>query len=179
MDIDFSDALHVVYLAKLLDDIGESHIIESYIDYGLDYDTIHMISFAVLELLFEVSANKFIDEEEYEMFSLSNMYLVDYYRLATKYGEIKGLKDSNNPYYVEAEEEARMWFNFSYSLGCRIFIHPKSRRPHKTRMEIYISTQEYVDMCGVAIGVAAMFGFFKDKCEEIRKEIEKCEVMAA
>lgn len=169
------EAIHMVYLMKQLQVIGKSDVIGNWtdepiaVDGDIDYDTIYSTSLSAISGIFEYYNDQYNDDKGVETTVLSDKVIVDYYLLAGIYGKRNGLTNKNNPYFQAAEKEASSWFYFSYSLGWRLAGYTDPKKPFKSKLVILMSCDGDVDIIGVAIGVAGMYQFFSEKCDELRE----------
>lgn len=168
-------AIHIVYLVKLLKELGRFDVIEYMEKYTLveqgdtDFDTCYEACFSVIEGLYEHSYSVCNDDKFIETTVLSDKVIVDYYMLAGEYGKRYGFTDENNPYFKSAEKEAASWFYFSYDLGWRLSGYTKPNRPFKSKLVLLTYVDGEVDIIGVAVGIAGMYQFFVEKCDELRE----------
>lgn len=70
-------------------------------------------------------------------------------------------------------------FNFSYSLDWVLKGYTKPVRDYQSRFALIVYEYDYVDICGVAIGLLRMYQFFRDGVERLQKACGKEEVLAA
>jgi len=171
--------IFLVYLVKQLNDIGKLELIESLLDSPiiydkeLDFDIYYDAVFTAIDNIFEYSTRRYYENNCFELTVLSDKVMVDYYILAGEFGKQRGISYKKNPYIIDARREAERHFIFSYSLSYRIHGHIEPKRPFHSRLTIIVYDEGDVDMIGVAIGIAAMYKFFQNKCSELRELLSK------
>ena len=171
--------IFLVYLVKQLNDIGKLELIESLLDSPiiydkeLDFDIYYDAVFTAIDNIFEYSTRRYYENNCFELTVLSDKVMVDYYILAGEFGKQRGISDKENPYIIDAMREAERHFKFSYDLSWLIYGYTEPKRPFHSRLAIIIYDGGDIDMIGVAIGVAAMYKFFQDKCSELRGLLSK------
>ena len=73
----------------------------------------------------------------------------------------------------------RRSFDFSYSLDWVLKGHTEPKRPYQSRFALFIDEYEYVDICGVAIGLLQMYKFFRETVQELKELLSRKEGVAA
>ena len=181
--MNFEEFMNIVYMLKLLYEVDQD-IFSVTVDLrdlhfnpedGYYYDCLYETMIEICENLFE-----YVDGEYYEMRGLnitiySDPIIEEYFRLAGEYGEKNGIAEDKNPFFEEAEEEMRRNFNFSYSLDWVLKGHAKPEREYQSRFALLSYEYDYVDLCGMVIGLLRMCKFFREGVQTLQEMLEQKE----
>ena len=168
----FTEIFNMVYIAKKLHDIGKYELMsESFFDL-LDCDTYYENMYGLIENLFEHYDYRYYERRMVELHILSDKVVVDFYTLAGKYGKRNNILDENNPYIKAAEQEIQRQLNFSYCLDWMVMGHTEPKRPYHSRLALFISQSDYVDLGCVAYRLIELYEWFDDMCAELRNILD-------
>ena len=70
-------------------------------------------------------------------------------------------------------------FNFSYSLTWALKGYAEPKRPYQSRFALFVDEYEYVDICGIAVGLLRIYQFFKESVPEMAELLSRKEECAA
>lgn len=181
----FGTVINLLYLTKLLLDIGKQEIVDSFInsviacDGEIDYDTYYEAGLNSSDEVFELTKRYYNEDKCVSAVIMCDAVITDFYKLAGEYGKQHGIQSADNPYIRAAEQAANRRFSFSYNLYWQLKGCETPKYTNQSKLVLVTYEDDYPDVVGVAIGVAAMYQFFSDKCEELRKLLVTEEAIAA
>lgn len=185
--MNFEEFMNIIYLLKLLYEVepdifretvnlGDLHFAS---DDGYYYDSIYETALEIADSLFAYVRNEYYDRRGINITVFSDPLVEEYFCLAGEYGKANGVSKARNPYFEKADEEMRRSFDFSYSLDWVLKGHTEPKRPYQSRFALFIDEYEYVDICGVAIGLLQMYQFFRETVQELKELLSRKERVAA
>ena len=164
----FNELFNIVYTAKKLYDMGKYSLVEKYFGDELDYDMYFESMYCLMENIFEHHYCRFSESGMVELHVLSDPVITDFYTLAGEYGRRCGEPDALNFYVKAAKEQARRQLNFSYCLDWRLAGHTEPEHSHRSRLGLFISQEDYVDLGLLAYGLVELYDWFSNRCIELK-----------
>lgn len=184
--MNFEEFMNNVYLLKLLYEV-DRQLFERTVDLEflkLDageyyYDIFCEICCEISDSLFGYTRSDYYDQHGISITVFSDPLMEEYFCLAGEYGKTNGIPEARNPYFEKANEEMRRNFDFSYSMDWVLKGHTEPKRPYQSRFALFIDEYEYVDICGVAVGLLQMYQFFRETVQELKELLSRKEGVAA
>ena len=185
--MNFEEFMNIIYLLKLLYEVepdifretvnlGDLHFAS---DDGYYYDSIYETALEIADSLFAYVRNEYYDRRGINITVFSDPLIEEYFRLAGEYGKANGMAEAENPFFQAAKEEMRRNFNFSYSLTWALKGYAEPKRPYQSRFALFVDEYEYVDICGIAVGLLRIYQFFKESVPEMAELLSRKEECAA
>ena len=167
----FYEIFNVVYIAKKLHDIGKYEVVTKGFSDSLTYEAYYENMYGLIENLFEHHYCRYYEHKCLELHVLSDPVIVDFYKLAGKYGKIHNIADSENPYIKEAEREINSQLNFSYCLDWVVMAHTEPKRPYHSRLGLFISHEDYIEYGCLVYRLIEIYEWFADMCVELTNKL--------
>lgn len=163
----FEEVFNIVYIAKKLHSMGKyDFVTENFYDV-LDYDCYYEDMYNLVENLFDYHYTQYYENRNVEVHVLSDPAIVDFYILAGKHSRLNGLSDDANPYIEEARQKACELLNFSYCLDWMLIGHTEPTRPYHSRLGLFISQDDYVDLGCLSYALVELYEWFENKRIEL------------
>lgn len=175
----FYDVINIIYIAKVLYNMNKYHLVENCLSDELHYENYYEDMYTLVPEIFNYYESDYYEKRGFELSIYSSKEMEDFYILAGKYGKLKGLEDSNNPYIISAENEARNNLSFSYSLSWMIAVHTEPKRPFHSRLALMSYDDDYVDYGQMALGLINLQDFYERSCIELHYLLEQKQEVAA
>ena len=137
-----------------------------------------LLYYELIDNLFAYHGCRYCEDKLLEMHILSDQVLVDFYKLAGEYGKIHDIAESSNPFVQEAKQQVCERLDFSYCLGWRLAGHANPRRQYHSRLALFISQEDCLDLGCLAYGLLEIKEWFADRCADLRRILHKREAMA-
>ena len=163
----FNELFNVVYIAKKLHDMGRYDLVKSGFFDSLDYDMYYESMYTLIHSIFEYHDCRCCEKQCIDVHILSDPVIVDFYVLAGQYGRLNNILDDDNPYIKAAKQETRNNLDFSYCLDWKLMGHTEPKRPFHSRLGLFISYDDYVDLGVLAYRLIELYEWFADKCDEL------------
>lgn len=184
--MNFEEFMNIVYLLKLLYEV-DRQLFERTVDLEclkLDageyyFDDFYETAYEICGSLFEYTRGDYYDRHGISITVFSDPLIEQYFCLAGEYGKANGISEARNPYFEKANEEMRRNFDFSYSMDWVLKGHTEPKRPYQSRFALFIDEYEYVDICGVAVGLLRMYRYFIEGVQELKELLSRKEGVAA
>jgi hypothetical protein len=164
----FKELLNSIYIAKRLYDMGKFKLLKSSFSDLLDFDMYYQDMYDLIDNLFEYHYCQYYENKNIELHILSDPVIVDFFILAGKYGKRNDIPVDENPYIKEAEQEAYDNLSFSLCLDYRLMFYTEPNRPYHSRIGVMLYEGDYIDIGFLAERLLDIYGWFEDKCEELR-----------
>jgi hypothetical protein len=159
----FDEILNTLYIAKRLHDMGKYKLVTESFSDTLNYDFYYENMYGLIENLFAHHDCRYFENKYMELHVLSDPVIVDFYALAGEYGKQNGVHDEQNPYLQEAQQQARNQLSFSYCLDWMLMGHTEPKRPFHSRLGLFISQEDYVDVGFLAFRLIELYGWFSEQ----------------
>ncbi|MCL2637527.1 MAG: hypothetical protein FWD48_04070 [Oscillospiraceae bacterium] len=101
-------AITVLSILKSISVIHGSGFAANEMPVETGWDTVHGLYYRAIDLSADKVRYRFFEGAASEVIRLMDANLTDYYRFAYIFGDLKSLKDSENPYLADAEETTRV-----------------------------------------------------------------------
>jgi hypothetical protein len=178
----FGNIIDMIYIVKRMYDLGRFELVKENFYDELSYDTYYENMYNVIENVFERYHCRCSEWRNTELHIISDPLFVSFYKLAGEYGKHHGIPDKKNRFIHDAEEKARDLFSFSYCLDFSLIGHTHPTRPFQSKLGLFISLDDYVDLTELAHGLIELYEWFTEQVTALKKlladDILK-EVMAA
>ncbi len=163
------EILNTVYIAKKLYDMDRYYLVkENFFDY-LCYETYYESMYGLIPSLFEHCEIKYYEDRNLELLVLSDPVIVEFYKLAGEYGKRNNIPDHENLYISEAERQVRLQLDFSYCLDWKLMGYTEPKRKFHSRLGLFISQDDWVDLGCLAYGLIEIYEWFSDSCVDLKK----------
>ena len=168
----FSEIISVLTLAKELHNIDRYDVVEKQFFDILSWDTAFENMMSVIMSVCSGFYSKY-DDNGTEIMIFEDDVISRYFMLAWEYGKRNKIPYTENPFVQQAEQEARRWLYFSYSLEWKLLGYTKTRKAaRKSKLIVYTCAYEFCEHDHLAYGLIRLYKWFSDKCGEL-KESEK------
>jgi hypothetical protein len=164
----FDETLNTLTIAKRLHDLGRYELVEMSFSDALHYDFYYENMYDLIENLFAYHDCRYFENRYMELHVLSDPVIVDFYSLAGEYGKQNGVPDARNPYLQEAQQQTRKQLSFSYCLDWNLMGHTEPKRPFHSRLGLFISQEDFVDVGLLAFRLIELYGWFSDQCVALK-----------
>ena len=163
-----------VALAKELHEVGRFDIVKEQFSDTLCYDSYYENLFGVISSAFSGFYNNYYDDEDTEIFIFSDDCLSKYFEIAWEYGKSHNVPHEENPFVIEANNEARRHLSYCHSMGWRLLGYTKTKKTaRQSKLIVYIATCTCDSHATLAHGLIRLYEFFSDKCAEFENRMTK------
>ena len=169
----FKEILNTVHFAKELHDIGRYDIVQKEFSGTLCYDFYFENMLGVISSVFSGFYSDYDDVNETECMIFTDDYISRYYEMAWDYGRNHNVRHEVNPFVVEAEQEARRWLNFCYTMDWRLLGYTKTlKAARKSKLIVYTSAYEFAEHDHLTYGLIMLYKWFSEKCTAFSSQQE-------
>jgi hypothetical protein len=164
----FDETLNTIYIAKRLYDLGRYELVETSFSDAFHYDFYYENMYGLIDNLYAYHDCRYFENRYVELHILSDPVIVDFYILAGEYGKQNGVPDKQNPYLQEAQQQARKQLSFFYCLDWMLIGHTEPKRPFHSRLGLFISQEDYIDVGFLALRLIELYGWFSEQCVALK-----------
>lgn len=163
----FDSIISTLTLAKELYDIDRFDIVQEQFSDTICYDSYYESIFSVIQSIFSGFHSIYDDDDDVECMIFTDYYISRYYEIASEYGRRHNVSHDENPYVIEAKNEANRWLTGCYSTGWRLLDYTKTRKAAKqSKLIVYIGNCTCDCHGSIAQGLIQLYQFFSSKCAE-------------
>jgi len=163
----FDSIVSILTLAKELHEIGRFDVVQEHFFDTLSYDSYYENLFGVIQAIFSDFHSSYEDDDETECMIFTDDCISRYYEIAWEYGRSHNVRHDENPYVIEAKNEADRWLTGCYSMGWKLLGYTKTRKTAKqSKLIVYIGNCACDCHGNVARGLIQLYQFFTEKCKE-------------
>ncbi len=167
----FDEIAHTLMLAKLLYDIGRFDIVQSQFFNSLSYYSCLENMLGAIDSVFSWFYSDYDSGNEIECMIFMDDLISDYFCYAWEYGRTHKVPQTQNPYVIEAENEARRLLSFTYNMEWRLLGYTKSKRAaRKSKLVVRNYACEFYEHDHLALGLVQLYKWFADRCLEIKNQ---------
>ena len=164
----FNEILNIVYIAKKLHELGRYELVKRNFYDSLSQDAYYENMYSLISELFEYHYCRYYEDKNLELHVISDPVITDFYVLAGGYGKLRNIPDEDNPYIEAVEKTVHDKLNFSYCLDWMVMGHPNPKRPYHSRIGLFISQDDWVDLGLLAYRLIEIYEWYFDKRLELR-----------
>jgi len=163
----FREILDIVYIAKKLHETNKYELVTNSFFDTLDYEEYYENMYSLFANLFEYYNCWYYEYKNVELHIFSDPVIVDFFILAGKYGKQHNISDENNTYIQAAISVTHENLNFSYCLDWMLMGHIEPKRQYHSRLGVFISQDDCVDLACLAYGLIEIHEWFANMCVEL------------
>jgi len=168
----FDSIINILTLAKELHDIDRFDIVQEHFFNTLAYDSYYENIFGALQSIFSGFYSTYDDDDEVECMIFTDDCISRYYEIAWEYGRNHNVRHDENPYVIEAKNEAQRWLTGCFSTAWRLLGYTKTRKTAKqSKLIVYVGNCTCDCHGNLALGLIQLYQFFTEKCAEFDKRI--------
>ena len=162
------EIFNTVYIAKKLFDMGKYDLVKSSVSDTLAYDFYYENMFGLIENIFEHHECRYYENCCTEVHVVSDKVIVDFYRLAGRYGRRNGVSEADNLYIKAARQEVRNNLDISHCLDWKLMGYAEPKRKFHSRLGLFISHEcDCLDLGVLAFRLIEIHEWFADMCVEL------------
>ena len=163
----FYSILGTLSLAKELYDLGRYDIVKEHFFDTLSWDNEMENIYGAISSVFSGFDSDYDDDDDSERMVFTDDVISDYYEMAWKYGCSHNVRHDENPYVINAKNEAGRQLNFCYSMGWELSGCTKTKKTaRQSKLIVYIGSCNCDNHENLAYGLLRLYRFFKDKRAE-------------
>jgi len=167
------EVFNTIYIAKKLFDMGRYDLVKDSFSDTIDLDLYYDNMYSLMGNLHEYYYCRYFENHNIELHVLSGPEIVDFYKLAGKYGRRNNIPEADNPYIKEAGQEVRNNLDISHCLDWKLVGHTEPGRPFHSRLALFISQDcGCLDLGVLVYRLIVLHGWFTDKCGELRSILD-------
>jgi len=167
----FNSIVSILALAKKLYEVNRFDVVQEHFFDTLSYDSYYENIFGVIQSVFSGFHSDYEDDDE-ECMIFTDDCISRYYEIAWEYGRSHNVSHDENPYVIEANNEAREWLTGCYSMGWRLLGYTKTKKTaRQSKLIVYIGSCSCDCHGGIARGLIQLYQFFTEKCAEFDKRM--------
>ncbi|MCL1866743.1 MAG: hypothetical protein FWF82_04970 [Oscillospiraceae bacterium] len=162
----------ILSILKSISTLHPKEELDKLIPFDTDWDTVHYVYYNAIELCADRILGKYYEDYGNEVIGLERDEMTDYYRLAYKYGLLKGLSEKENPYLQDADRCINQTLGSisSYTFGYEILVNQR-RKPRL----MLLTSAEFYPNAEVIYELYAYFRFFRVMLPVLQSEVDSLE----
>jgi len=165
-------AVTIISILKSISTLFGKEFVEQYIPFEADWDTVHHMYYTAINLCTDKQRDLLLDDCGSFAVGLVRNEMTEYYSLAYRFSELKGLTDRENAYLWDSFKCFNDTFGriSHYSFGCKLCVNSRK----KPRL-VLIFSPEYYPNAEVIYNLYKFFGFFDKMLPLLQSELAEIE----
>jgi len=171
----FHNIISSLSLAKKLYDVGRFDVLGQFDDL-LCLDNYYGHIMDVTSSVFDGFTSDYVEEHETEFMEFEDDVISDYFVRAWEYGKLYNIHYSQNPYVIQAKNEAQSFLSTSCCIDWKLLAYIRTKKAAQKSKLLVCTSNGCGGCCGhenLAHGLIRLYAWFKNKCDEFEASQDK------